>query len=176
MRPKVLSATTACALLAASLAAPAASAHKAHTHGVADLAVAVDGGRLSVTLDAPAADVVGFEHAPRDDGQRQAVAAAERLLRSHAELFAMPPAARCRFVAADVTVPWAGGPADSGDGHADFAARWEFDCADPARLAFLEVRIAARLRGDPKLRTVVLDDRGQRQSELTRSRTRLELQ
>jgi hypothetical protein len=161
------------AALLAALAAPLALAHRAHVHGVADLDVAVDGGRLSVALTAPAADVVGFEHAPRNDEQRKAVAVAEQLLESHAELFAMPPAARCRFLSVEVTVPWAGGAAE-GD-HADFLARWEFDCAEPAKLAFLDVRIPTKLAGDLRLRATVLDERGQRQAELTRSRTRLAL-
>lgn len=168
------SALLACALLAAGLAAPAALAHKAHTHGIADLDVAVDGGRLSVALTAPAADVVGFEHAPRTDEQRAAVASAERLLRAHAELFAMPRAARCRFLSADVTSPWAGPDAPE-TGHADFSARWEFDCAEPAELGFLEVRIAAKLEGDLKLRATVLGPAGQRRAELSRAQTRLAL-
>jgi hypothetical protein len=163
-----------CALLALALVSPMAAAHKAHTHGVADLDVAVDGGRISVALSAPAADVVGFEHAPRDAAQRDAVAAAEKLLRSHAELFAMPASAGCRFVSADVTVPWQDG-AGSDDGHADFGARWEFDCTDPAKLGFLEVRIAQKLPGDLRLRATVLDERGQQRTELSRSRTRLTL-
>jgi hypothetical protein len=171
----------ACGLTAAALvwhahadAQGARRQHGAHAHGVSKLEVAVDGRQLVLRLEAPAEDVVGFEHAPRDDGQRAAVAAAEKLLRAHAELFAMPPPARCRFVSAEVASPWAGHAAVDGE-HADFAARWEFDCAEPAQLAFLEVRIAARLRGDLKLRAIVLDDRGQRQAELTRSRTRLAL-
>ncbi len=167
------SALLACTLLAAGVAAPAALAHKAHVHGLADLDVALDRGRLSVALTVPAADVVGFEHAPRNDAQRAAVAEAERLLRGHAELFAMPPAARCRFLSAEVDVPWTG-PAAGGE-HADFWARWEFDCAEPAKLAFLEVRLATKLPGDLKLRTTVLDGRGSRQAELGRSRTRLAL-
>jgi hypothetical protein len=126
IRPRAL----VCALLALSLASPMAAAHKAHTHGVGDLDVAVEGGRLSLALTVPAADVVGFEHAPRSDGQREAVAAAEKLLRSQAELFALPPSARCRFLSADVTLPWTGDAAAAGDEHSDFAARWEFDCAE----------------------------------------------
>ena len=171
IRPRAL----VCALLALSLATPMATAHKAHTHGVGDLDVAVEGGRISLALTVPAADVVGFEHAPRNDGQREAVAAAEKLLRSQAELFALPPSARCRFLSADVTVPWTGDAGATGDEHSDFAAKWEFDCAEPAQLAFIEVRIAAKLSGDLKLRATVLDERGQRRAELTRSRTRLAL-
>lgn len=171
IRPRALG----CALLALSLASPMAAAHKAHTHGVGDLDVAVDGGRISLALTVPAADVVGFEHAPRNDSQREAVAAAEKLLRSQAELFALPTSARCRFLSADVTVPWAGDADAAAEEHSDFAARWEFDCAEPAQLAFIEVRIAAKLSGSLKLRATVLDERGQRRSELTRSRTRLAL-
>jgi hypothetical protein len=165
----------ACAALAFAIASPVAFAHKAHTHGVGDLDVAVDGGRLSLALTVPAADVVGFEHPPRDDSQREAVAAADRLLRAQAELFALPPAARCRFRSADVTLPWNGDVASPGDEHSDFTARWEFDCAEPAQLAFIEVRIAAKLPGDLKLRATVLGESGQRRAELTKSHTRLAL-
>ncbi|MCF7994732.1 MAG: DUF2796 domain-containing protein, partial [Chromatiaceae bacterium] len=44
----------------------------AHVHGVGQLNVAVDGSALLVELISPAMDLVGFEHAPRNEAQRTA--------------------------------------------------------------------------------------------------------
>ena len=163
------------ALVAASLLAPATTvAHRAHTHGVADLDIALDGGRLTLVLTAPADDVVGFEHAPRTDAQRAAVAAAERLLADHAALFSLPAAAGCAMASTDVRAPWREGE-PAADGHADFIAQWSFDCARPAELRQFDVRIAEKLRGNLRLRTTVISDRGQQGLELRRNRTRVSL-
>ncbi len=58
------------AVLAAFLCGSAAGEefeqHHAHEHGKVTLNVAVDAAALLVELDAPAVNVVGFEHSPPD--------------------------------------------------------------------------------------------------------------
>ncbi|MCF7984952.1 MAG: DUF2796 domain-containing protein [Thiohalocapsa sp.] len=69
--------------------------HDAHVHGVASLNVAVDGDKLLIELDSPAVNLVGFEHAPRDDAQRAAVAKVKEQLADGAALFVADAAAGC---------------------------------------------------------------------------------
>jgi len=51
-----------------------------HEHGRATLTLAVDGAALTNTLEAPAANVVGFEHPPKTADESAAVIVARRLL------------------------------------------------------------------------------------------------
>ena len=165
-------------LLSAALAVSACPAaahdktvqHGVHTHGVADLAVAVDGSRLTVELTAPAHDVVGFEHEPASDADRAAVTRATAALRDHRLLFAMPAAARCRVAGIDVRAPW---PA-AGE-HADFAARWAFDCEVPRELGFLQLDFSGALSAGVELNVVALTDRGQSSARIADARGRLAL-
>ncbi len=161
--------------------------HGTHEHGVATLVVAVDGSRLSVELVAPAHDVVGFERAPADEAERAALARAEAVLADHGRLFAMSKAAGCRVAGIAVSSPWRSGEAgvedrepagDAGhpDDHADFIARWAFDCASPDRLAVLEVKLDAAFVTPVKVRADLLTADGQRSMWLDRARGRLQLQ
>lgn len=67
--------------LSAALAAPSQAA-EAHVHGLAQLQVALDNGQVDLIFTSPAANIVGFEHAPKDDAQRKAVADAAEYLES----------------------------------------------------------------------------------------------
>lgn len=175
-----------------SLSVPAAAGdafvqHGTHEHGTAMLVVAVDGSRLSVELVAPAHDVVGFEHQPANEAERAALARAEAVLADHGRLLAMSKAAGCRVAGIEVSSPWPSGetrvedhdPAgDAGPrhAHADFIARWSFDCAAPERLAVLEVKLDGAFATPVKLRADLLTDDGQRSMWLDRARGRLQLQ
>jgi len=64
---------TAFSLVALFLALTA-HADSAHEHGSARLDVAVDGDRLHIALQSPLDNLVGFEHAPRNERQRTALA------------------------------------------------------------------------------------------------------
>lgn len=83
--------------LALALLALPAYGHGTHEHGAAQLDVVLDGTDLQLELSTPAANLIGFEHAPRDARQqailRDAVAALERGDR----LFSLSPAAACTF-------------------------------------------------------------------------------
>ena len=47
--------------------------HDAHEHGHGTLDIVVEGAALVAELRIPSVNVVGFEHAPRDDAEREAV-------------------------------------------------------------------------------------------------------
>ena len=57
----------ALALVLSTALVGAAQAAGAHQHGVAQLEVAVDGNSLTVTLDTPLDNLLGFERGPRTD-------------------------------------------------------------------------------------------------------------
>lgn len=74
----------------------------AHEHGAASLNIAVDGDQLLIELESPAANIVGFEHAPNDDQQRAAVETAKTALGDGGQLFILPDDAGCEPGASEV--------------------------------------------------------------------------
>ena len=67
----------------------------AHEHGVASLNLVLEGERLIIELDSPAANIVGFEHMPSSAKDFAALAEARKQLLRADALFAIPDAAGC---------------------------------------------------------------------------------
>lgn len=169
------------ALLVGVLSCPL-HAHEAHVHGTARLEVAVEGPTLSIELRSPLANLVGFEHAPTDAAQRQAVATMRSRLHDPATLFQPPAAADCRTKAADVELPFdpatgatAHRPSDhAGEGgHLDVGATYELVCAHPEKLQFLDVLVFDAFPGVRTIEATVAGPRGQSASVLARDRRRV---
>jgi hypothetical protein len=147
----------------------------AHEHGVARLNVAVEGPLLLLELETPLMNLVGFEHAPRDDAQRQALAAAESGLRASARLFRPTAEAACTPLEAQVEVH-PGAPADAdGEAHGDARGAYSFTCQRPEALNEVEVRLFSVFPGTERLRAQVVGRHGQRAQELTPDANRLDL-
>ncbi|ENM5741949.1 zinc uptake protein ZrgA [Vibrio metoecus] len=69
--------------------------HEAHVHGQVELNIAQDGHDVLIEVTAPGADVVGFEHAPQDDAQKQALENALEALHHPEKLFVLNNKAQC---------------------------------------------------------------------------------
>src|SRR5690606_13397733 len=82
--------------MALSTSAGLAQAAGPHVHGQGNLDLAMAGGTLLVELSLPAADVVGFEHAPRDDDQKALVKDALARLGKGTNVLEPAPAAACK--------------------------------------------------------------------------------
>ena len=102
-RPRFCVAAPALALAcAASGAAAAETSHGAHEHGAAELELAVEGSDVVVNFASPMYNLVGFEHAPRDEQDREAVAAARALLDDVGNLVLLDAEAVCTVVEVDI--------------------------------------------------------------------------
>lgn len=172
-----------CIVTAASWQAVAA--HAQHVHGAGKLDVVVEGHTLSVRLEVPLDSVVGFERAPRTEGERAAVRDAVRSLRDGAAL-APSAAARCAIHSVTLASPVlgadllgtegaapAGGETHSGhDGHAELVADYVYHCAEPSQLRALEVRLFDSFRSLERLAAQVVSERSQSGARLN-SRSRV---
>jgi hypothetical protein len=173
----ITSRLTALALLLGATAAAQAAGH-AHVHGVAKVDIAVEARRLSVQLEMPLDNLLGFERAPRTDAERKATDAALARLRTAAQMFAIDPAAQCSV--ANVELNSAAlklgnpDPQEEADGHADIDASFEFACMDAAKAGFLDVGLFefARLQ---RLEVQVATPRGQFRRDLQRPARRISL-
>lgn len=181
-------------LLAAGLLLPAvAAAQHAHEHGVARLNVVLDGRTLVVQLESPLDNLVGFEHAPRNDRQRAALRKMEATLQAGDRLLRPSPDAGCTVKGAKIDHPYgtAAGPAPapadgakstagagkrSGAGtaetHAEVRATYELECAKPEALARVEVLFFDSFPGMKRIKAQTAAPRGQGSATLTaRNRT-----
>lgn len=77
--------------------------HEAHVHGEVELNIAQDGKELLMEITAPGADVVGFEHAPKNDEQKKILADAVTTLNQADSVFTLSAAAGCHVEHVAVT-------------------------------------------------------------------------
>ncbi len=69
----------------------------AHVHGMAKLNLALEGKETHIELDSPAANIVGFEHAPSSQAEHAALDKAVGTLQHGDHLFQFNGAAGCRM-------------------------------------------------------------------------------
>lgn len=165
MKPAVLAAFV---LGVCALATPLHAQHNpaAHEHGVAALRVVSDGAAVLIEFVSPLDNLVGFEHAPRTDAQREALRTAEARLRDGARLFQLSGEAGCQLRYVAVDSPWPQDPhhahapeqghgntatAPAHEGHAELVASYRFECAAIDRLASLKTALFDTF---PRLRTL----------------------
>lgn len=111
-----------------------------HQHGRAQMNITLDQQRLTVQVQAPLESLLGFEHAPRNDRERQRAEALLKRLRQPDGLFVTDAPAQCRLASAEVQAPsLEKTPHPGADGHADLEASYTFQCEQPAQLRQLQV-------------------------------------
>jgi hypothetical protein len=166
------------AFIATALAGPVGSA-PAHEHGVARLDIAVDPGHVMFDLDTPLDNLLGFEHAPRNDAESAKVQGAVALLRAAEALFRIDAAAACKLVATElVSAPLQLGPPGPGparDGHGDLEGHFEFRCKDGTRAGFVELGLFEAFPALQRIELQVATPRGQLKATLRRPASRVAL-
>lgn len=171
MKPAVFALT---ALLAM---AGGAAARDAHVHGTASLQIAVEGNTLEIGFVSPLDDLLGFEHAPRDDRQRQAVQAMVGHFSNPGALFLPTGAAGCTAGQAELDSPLTNaarpGQRRNGGEHAELEATIVYRCATPSALKGLEVRLFDAFPRLQRIQAQVAGPRGQSAATLSRSRRSL---
>jgi hypothetical protein len=154
-----VAAVVALGALCLQVPANAQETHEAHVHGVGQLDVAIDGNRLTLYLDSPLVNLLGFEHPAVSAPDRLAAQTMSRRLRAPASLFVPTAAAQCTPLpvklvsdalapalldpdgpAPQATPTGKNKPAAQGE-HADLDANFAFQCAHPDQLRTLEVKL-----------------------------------
>ncbi|MEZ5459334.1 MAG: DUF2796 domain-containing protein [Steroidobacteraceae bacterium] len=180
-------------LTATPLAAQEFKQEAKHVHGAVTLNLALENGLLSVEMEAPAINVVGFERAPRDAAEEKVVRDAAAWLGAGRALLGVPAAAGCRRVEASVEAPkWSdatgkdGGKHDHdhdhdhehGDdehAHADYLATASYQCSNPAALAWIEVWALRQLRDVTEVTVNVVTPEVQKSVRTSRADERIAL-
>jgi hypothetical protein len=90
--------------------------HGTHVHGIAALNLALEDNEVQIELDSPAANIVGFEHAPSSPDDHAALDKAVATLKAGERLFKFNDEADCRMETASVTSALLD---DAHEGHAE---------------------------------------------------------
>jgi hypothetical protein len=172
-----LSARLALFLAGVLAAANAPAQEHAHAHGVVRLDVAVDARKLTLQLEAPLDSLLGFEHRPRTDAQRQAARALLERMKDVPQLLRPEPAAQCSLVRSEVEAPALRPltPATSENEHSDLGASFEFDCKQPERLGSIEIGLFDAFKGIRRIDVRVATGKGQSKQTLKRPEKLLRL-
>jgi hypothetical protein len=194
MRAPLLSAILAATLLTPAAAHEPRRQHGAHSHGEGRLSIAIDGTKVALELEAPAHDIVGFEHAPSNAAQRKALADAKARLEKASEVIGFPAAAGCTLASAKVEISGAaggaapdgakghahdkakaGGKADGHGDHSEFHATYAFECATPAALRTLSFPYFKSFKKADRLDVTIIGPGGQSSSKVGRRKPTLEI-
>jgi hypothetical protein len=177
--------------LAVAIWPAAAGAHRqqgAHEHGRGTLNIAIEGARVTMELEVPGFDIVGFEHAARTSQQKAAVDKAKAQLAAPLTLFVLPAAAGCKLAEATVALESgeqgednkakAGARKAAGKDehvHAEFRAQYALDCASSANLTAIEFAFFRVFAAAQKLDVNVITPKGQTKFEVSRGKPRISL-
>ena len=143
----------------------------AHAHGHGKVNIAIEGRQLFVEMEVPGADIVGFEHQAKTNGEKTAVAAAKKAMRSASDILELPAAAGCKLAKARVEL-------HSEDGHGDhreFHAAYTFECASMGKLGQIRFRYFTAFKGAQELDVAVISATGAKRFEATRQQPVVEL-
>jgi len=157
----------------------------AHVHGHGRLNIAVEGKKLSMALEVPGADIVGFEHEPSTSEQRAAIAEARAKLANGLFLIAPPQAAGCELdyvkVSADAGhkpdghAPAPDAEADAGHSHSEFNANYTARCTSPSRITSLTFEYFNAFPNAQELDIAIVSPKGQASYEVKREKPSLDL-
>jgi hypothetical protein len=161
--------------------------HAAHRHGVGKINIAQEDKEIYIELDCPAANIVGFEHAPESEADHDALEKALAQLKNGTGLFLLPDAAGCRLVDADITTPLQDHADDSshheagehhadedsheheGETHSDITATWRYSCANPEALDQVSVQLFEVFPMTERLQVQFISGKRQGAAELSAS-------
>lgn len=146
MKPLFMSGVAGAFLLASTLGGllptQALADQHPHVHGRANLNLVAEGSLLSLELELPAIDVLGFEHRPRDFAERKSLDQAVERLMNVEQILVINPEADCRIQNAKLDSALLRQDADAREEeHADFEASYGFECSNMADLKGMEVRL-----------------------------------
>jgi hypothetical protein len=161
-----------------------------HEHGHGRLNIAIEGKRLSMELEVPGADIVGFEHEASTAEQKATVEKAKATLSDALSIFKLPAAAGCKLADAKVAIQaedeheheHAGAEhkneakqegEEKEHHHSEFHVTYALDCATPAQITGIDFGYFDAFAGAQELDIDLVTEKGQSHYEVTRAKPTL---
>ena len=177
---------------------------ESHTHGDASLAIVLDGSMLTVELDTPLYNVLGFEHEAETAAQKAAVLKAETVLTRGGPLFVFNNEAGCSIIGDTISVELEHHEDEDhededhededhededhddheddhedeeshDDTHKDVVLQYDYKCQSPTALKNVTVNLFEHFENLTELDLVYLGPNTQKQSELSAAKPRMNL-
>ena len=161
-----------------------------HTHGDAELAVVLENGVVTIELDTPLYNILGFEHAPETEAQKTAVETAEAQLGRAEALFTFNAKADCavKSAAKDVHLFEHDDHSDHDDhddhdehkghdedAHKDVILQYEFACKNSNALSNVSVNLFELFGELSEIDATYLGPTTQRQVKLTAANSQMDI-
>jgi Protein of unknown function (DUF2796) len=189
MRTILATALAALAVVATAPGSARAEEHRQlgpHVHGHGTLDIAVEDKRVSMELEVPGMDIVGFEHAATTDEQKAVVEKAMAQLDNPLEVFKLPKAAGCTVADAKVAIEPehhhdgdddhdADHDHDEHAGHNEFHVTYALDCKEPTNLTSIAFDYFKMFAGAHDLTVNVVTAKAQSKYEVSRDKPELDL-
>jgi hypothetical protein len=166
----------------------------AHRHGHGTLNMAIEGKTLHMELEAPGADIAGFEHAAETAAQKASVKAAEKKLAAPLTLFALPGEAGCEVASAKVSLSGESdherekhshGHESAGvshkeqareEDHSEFRAEYALTCANMDAITTIRFPYFDAFPNAEELAVTLITEKGQKAFEVSRSNPVIDIQ
>lgn len=164
-----------------------AETHAPHVHGEAEIAVIVEGDKVSVSLMSAMYNITGFEHEPETDAQRDILNSAIAILDGGGQLFEINASAGCTSTLSRHSLKSEEDEASQHEHedheaededhhhHRDLEADYEFTCEHPSRLRTMKMRLFEPFGNLQKVNAIVFLEDRQTAMEMTPSETSLPL-
>lgn len=154
--------TMAIAIAGLALALPpvVVFAHGPHAHGKGELELTIQGSAIRGAFRTPMDSLLGFEHLPRTEAQRNSVDQLRQRLANPSAVVTPNPEANCTPRMSEATSALFTGAA-RGE-HSDLEVRFSFECASPTGLKTLEVTALKDFKRLLEVHLQLVTERGQR--------------
>ena len=193
MKSSLITASALTAFFCAGALAEEKREADAHQHGHGALNVALEGETLSIEMETPGADILGFEHMAKATEDKATVEKARKTLADPVSLFGLSAAAGCSVTDAEIEIGADGDEhhddeehaekdehdhedehehgddhADEEESHSEVHAHYMLTCTAPAEIAGLD--LTAFFEAFPnaeELDAAILTEDGQASGEIT---------
>jgi hypothetical protein len=148
-----------------------AHTHGAHAHGKGELELTVQGGSIEGIFRTPMDSLLGFEHQPKTEAQKTAVAALKNQLGTPAVIVLPNPQAQCSPRRSEASSTLFTGHVKGT--HSDLEFRFSFECLAPEKLSALELVALKQFNRLSEVRVQMVGPKGQRSVVLKKKTPRL---
>jgi hypothetical protein len=125
---------------------------------VSILKIAVEGQNVQMELESPANDIIGFEHAPKNNKQKVAIENALSELQDAAGIFFPSSEANCKIDENSAEFEIEEGHSET---HSGFHVIWKMTCSDPKRLTNLETTFFELFPKAKEIEVEIISESGQ---------------
>lgn len=128
--------------------------HEAHVHGKAELSLLIDGDTVAIELKSPALNMLGFEHEPKTNEEKEIVEQANKKLSDYNNIISIADL-NCQVIESEIESPYESEHEEEhhdhdhkhhddhhgDDEHGDYYLSYSLKCENTDKLKTIEVKL-----------------------------------